>query len=137
MTVPERQFGDLYDDDLEQVVEWSETFTVTRREGKARRNGGRGDEQGNRPHTLPYAGRRDRGENSAVCPYRIPVDWERIKDGLGSLKAILSTGPLVWVAGGMGTGSKFGHGERADRDLDGELCRAELVEADQPRSVAS
>lgn len=44
-------------------------------------------------------GRRDRGENSAVCPCRIPVERERIKDGLGSLKAICrrarSSGSLV------------------------------------------
>lgn len=121
----------LHDDDLKKVVERPEVFTVAGIQGKAGGERGRGDEQINRPGASSLTPSGDnRRENAAVCSCRVPIEWEGVEGSLSPLKAILSTGPLVRIAGSVGTGSKFGHGERADRDLDRKLRRVELVEVD-------
>ena len=63
------------------------------------------------------------------------VERERVEGGFRSLQTVLASGAFVRIARGVRPGRQFGHGDRADCDLDGQSMGIERLEVDDDRRV--
>ena len=123
-------------EDFDETFEGLEVVRVAGVEREFLRARHRGNEQVDGSRTASLAAcSGDRCVHAAVCAGGLCIERQRIEHCLGSLESILASGSFFGVLRRVWSGSEFGHGDRADRGLDGEQTRVEPLEVDDHRGV--
>jgi hypothetical protein len=80
-------------------------------------------------------GRDDRCVDASVSSRSVAIEWQRIEGGLGSLKAILTSGSLARIFCRVRAGCELGHGKGADGEFLRQLRGIDSIQIDHDRGV--
>ena len=108
--------------DLNKVVETSEIVGISCVQRKVRGTRGGGDEQVYCSSPARLSTGRNHGRvDATVCACGVRVERQWIECGFSALETVLPSSAFVGIGRGMGASREFGHRDRADCDLDGQL----------------